>query len=193
MNKKLTLLVAALLVFGALYRVLRLEFLPALPNFSPVMAIAFCGALFLPGRLVFAVSLPALFISDLLLNLHYGQALFHAEMFSSYLCYGAAMALGIFLRGKDLNWIFGATVFNALLFYFVTNTVSWVTSSLYAHTFMGWVQSVTVGLPGFPPAWMFFRNSLASDLLFTALFVGVYSLAKNRSAAPNLARQEISP
>ncbi|HEY5793292.1 MAG TPA: DUF6580 family putative transport protein [Chthoniobacterales bacterium] len=192
MKKEGLIFTVLLLIFGAFYRVIRLELLPELPNFSPAMAIAFCGALFLPGRMVFAVSLPALFISDLLLNVHYGQSLLHAEMLSSYFCYGAAIALGLLLRGKGPGWIFGATLFNAVLFYLVTNTVSWATSPLYAHDFGGWLQSITVGLPGFPPSLVFFRNSLVSDLLFTALFLGVGYAAKNRSAGPNLCRQEAS-
>jgi hypothetical protein len=36
------------------------------------------------------------------------------------------------------------------------------------------IQALTVGLPQYSatPTWMFFRNSLLSDLFFTFLFVG---------------------
>ena len=192
MKKEGLIFIALLLIFGAFYRILRLELLPALPNFSPVMAIAFCGALFLPGRMVFAIALPALFISDLLLNAHYGVALLNVSMLFTYACYGFAIWLGWMLRGKGLSWILGGTLLNAVVFYLVTNTLAWAGNVAYSQSVAGWVQSLTVGLPGFPPTWTFFRNSLAGDLLFTALFLGVYALAKNRSASPNLSRQEIS-
>ncbi len=35
----------------------------------------------------------------------------------------------------------------------------------------GFIQALTVGLPGYAPTWVFFRNSLVSDLAFTAVFV----------------------
>jgi len=36
--------------------------------------------------------------------------------------------------------------------------------------FGGWIQALTVGVPGWDPTWMFYRNTLVSDLIFTALF-----------------------
>jgi hypothetical protein len=43
----------------------------------------------------------------------------------------------------------------------------------YAKNFAGLIQSLTIGLPQYSatPTWMFFRNSLVSDLIFTGLFV----------------------
>lgn len=185
------LFLIALLVFGAFYRVIRLEFQPELPNFSPVMAIAFCGALFLPGRMVFLVALPALFVSDLILNWHYGVPLVDAGMIPIYACYGFAIWMGYLMRGRNLTWIVSATLLNALVFYFVTNTMAWQ-SLPYARTLAGWFQAVTVGLPGYPPTWTFFRNSAFGDFLFTGLFLGSFYAAKKRKAAPKRARQEAS-
>jgi hypothetical protein len=64
------------------------------------------------------------------------------------------------------------------MFYLVTNTVSWLTSVEYAKTTMGWWQALTTGLPGYAPTWMFFRNSLVSDLVFTLLCVGCFALGR---------------
>jgi hypothetical protein len=43
------------------------------------------------------------------------------------------------------------------------------------------VQALTVGLPQYSatPTWMFFRNSLVSNLLFTVLFVASFNLGRN--------------
>ncbi|MGH7935586.1 MAG: DUF6580 family putative transport protein, partial [Chthoniobacterales bacterium] len=51
---------------------------------------------------------------------------------------------------------------------------SWLSDPGYVKNFAGLIQSLTVGLPQYSatPTWMFFRNSLLSDLFFTLLFVG---------------------
>jgi hypothetical protein len=61
----------------------------------------------------------------------------------------------------------------------------------YAKNFAGLVQSLTVGLPQFSatPSWMFFRNSLLSDLLFTLLFVVCINIG--RSAEGSRARAAV--
>ncbi len=52
----------------------------------------------------------------------------------------------------------------------------------------GLIQALTIGLPQYSatPSWMFFRNSLISDLLFTLLFV--ISMNFGRSAESSRAR-----
>ena len=64
----------------------------------------------------------------------------------------------------------------AILFYFITNTASWLNNPDYAKTLAGWIQALTTGLPNFPSTWEFFRNTLLSGGLFTGLFVGAMKL-----------------
>jgi hypothetical protein len=45
---------------------------------------------------------------------------------------------------------------------------------------------MTVGLPGFPPTLLFFRNSLVSDLLFTGLFAGAMEVVALRRGEVSL-------
>jgi hypothetical protein len=88
-----------------------------------------------------------------------------------------------------------ASLAASLTFYVVTNCVSWIYDPGYAKNFAGLVQSLTVGLPQFSatPSWMFFRNSLLSDLLFTLLFVLCMNLGRSaegsraRAAVPRVA------
>ena len=68
------------------------------------------------------------------------------------------------------TWLGGALA-SSLVFYLVTNSVSWWTNVGYDKSPAGWWQALTVGLPGFPPTWTFLRVSLVSDLIFTAIFV----------------------
>jgi hypothetical protein len=78
--------------------------------------------------------------------------------------------------------VLGGTLAASVFFYLVTNTGSWLGLTAYPQTFSGWVQALTVGLPGYPPTWTFFRNSLAGDLLFAACFVVVERVLAQRKA-----------
>jgi hypothetical protein len=66
-----------------------------------------------------------------------------------------------------------ASIVASTMFYAITNTFSWLSDPGYAKNFAGLIQSLTIGLPQYSatPTWMFFRNSLVSDLIFTGLFV----------------------
>lgn len=171
----LTGLVAALalLILGTFFRVIRVEVAPeVLPNFSPLMASALCGALFLPGWIGLVIPVAALVLSDVVLNAHYGAPIFSAQLLWTLPGYLVAVALGWSLRGRSgLLPVLGGTLAASLFFYLVTNTGSWLGLTSYPQNFSGWVQALTVGLPGYPPTWSFLRNSLAGDLLFAAFFV----------------------
>jgi len=174
-----------LLLLGTFFRVFRVEISPeALPNFSPLMAAALCGALFLPGVIGLVVPIMALLISDALLNLHYGAPVVSMQLLWTLPCYLIAVGLGWMLRERRAGlWsILGGTLAASVIFYVVTNTGSWLGLAAYPQTFSGWVQALTVGLPGYPPTWTFFRNSLAGDLLFAAFFVVAEQAAAKRKA-----------
>jgi hypothetical protein len=168
------------------FRLLRTTMLPELPNFSPIMALAVCGALVLPGRLAMLIPLAALALTDIALNVRYGVAIFSPAELLSYACYGIGVASGLGLRqfGAGSLATLGTVGANSVLFYVVTNSVCWLDNPAYAKTAAGWAQALTIGTPGFPPTWMFFGWSLASDLLFTGGFLVVmHLLAREPSAA----------
>ncbi len=151
-------------------------------NFAPVAALALCGGAFFPRRLAFALPLGALFLSDLALNLFVYNvgALFPAQLVI-YPALALVVAIGILLspHSGNLAALLGGALGGAILFYAITNTASWLANPAYARTVGGWLQALTVGMPGFPPTWVFFRNSVLSDLLFTAVFFGCMMLARH--------------
>ncbi|MEO8205854.1 MAG: DUF6580 family putative transport protein [Chthoniobacterales bacterium] len=182
-------LLAALLliILGAFFRVFRVWLdVDLLPNFAPLAAIALCSAVYLPRGTALLIPLVALLASDLLLNTFYHVPLFTSATITLYGCYAVAWGLGLYLRNTrpTLLPLLGAAFISALVFYVVTNTAAWSGNGAYAQTLSGWVQSLTVGLPGYAPTWTFFRNSLTSDLLFTALF---YALVKHFGTQPHTA------
>jgi hypothetical protein len=152
-------------------------------NFAPVAAILFCGACFLPRRIALLVALGSLLVSDIVLNYRYAASsdgVTFADTFLNvgfllrYAAFAGVFALGAWMARRNkrsLPLVFGGTLAASLLFYLASNTGAWLSTPEYAKTLAGWLQSQTTGLPGFPPAWTFLRNSLVSDLLFTGLFV----------------------
>lgn len=172
----------------AAFRVLRATLLPELPNFSPVAAVAFCGGIFLPGAMAWAVPIGALVISDIALSVFAGFPAFGYSQGLAWLCVAGIVWLGRWFSAGafSLPRYFGGLVGGAFGFYFVTNSAAWLLNPAYPRGFGGLWMSLTTGLPGFPPTWVFFRNSLVSDLLFGALILAVWAAAKQarRSDAP---------
>ena len=159
-----------------------------MPNFSPVAAIALCGGLLFPKRLSLIVPLAILFVSDVILNVHFGVALVTWEMAIRYFVLFGIACLGLRLAtSKNVLWFLGGSIVASLAFYLVTNTVSWFTAPEYAKTFAGWIQALTTGVPGYPPTWLFFRNSLLSDLIFTIVFLATCWSSERRQGREHAA------
>lgn len=147
-------------------------------NFSPMAAIALCGPLIFPRRVAFILPLTILLVSDMILNAHFGAPLLTTEMVARYGALALIVLLGLHLRsGRRPGGFLLASVGASTGFYLITNTVSWLTAPEYAKSLSGWIQSLTTGIPGFPPTVLFFRNSLVSDLCFTAVMLGCLALA----------------
>ncbi|MEI2723923.1 MAG: DUF6580 family putative transport protein [Verrucomicrobiota bacterium] len=147
-------------------------------NFSPVVALALCGPLTFPRQVALVLPLAILFASDVVLNAHFGAALVTGEMLARYVALVLIALLGLRLRkARSLGTFLLASTAGSSSFYLITNTVSWWTAPEYAKTMAGWGQALTIGIPGFPPTWVFFRNSLISDGCFTMVLLGCLMLA----------------
>jgi Family of unknown function (DUF6580) len=150
-------------------------------NFAPLAAIALCGAAYFPPKYKFTVPMVALLISDVVLNAHYHFSFLTPEVLSHYLGFALVGCLGLFLQNRPtFKTMLPASIGASLIFYVVTNTFSWLSDPNYVKNFAGLIQSLTVGLPQYSatPTWMFFRNSLLSDISFTAFFVVCMSFGR---------------
>jgi hypothetical protein len=159
----------------------------ALSNFAPMAAIALCAGAYFPAKFKFAVPMIALLISDVVLNLSYGFSFFSPFVVSHYIGFALVGALGWLLRNRaSLKTILPASIAASVIFYVVTNAVSWLFDPGYPRNFAGLIQALTVGLPQFSatPTWMFFRNSVVSDLLFTGLFILCFHWGRATGPAP---------
>lgn len=165
-------------------------------NFAPVAAVALCGAVYLPRRVAALLPLAMLLISDVILNVfHYHQPLFTFDILPRYAALALISALGFALRSRArLPELVGASIVGSVLFYVITNSGSWLADPGYTKDFTGWMQSLSSGLPGFPPTWWFYRQTLVGDVCFTLLFVGCMALQSRKQPAPQRApSEELAP
>ncbi|MCX7722218.1 MAG: hypothetical protein N2379_04050 [Verrucomicrobiae bacterium] len=155
------------------------------PNFSAAYALAFCAGVYLPGAMAWYLPLGAMVATDALLNVFwYDAAIFDARMMLKTATFAGLIGLGRLFSPRH-SWLklLGGGLLGAVLFYIVTNFISWLVDPGYAKTLSGLIQALTIGLPNYPPAWEFFRNTIASGGLFTGLFVGAAKLVESFEAA----------
>jgi hypothetical protein len=158
------------------------------PNFSAAYALAFCAGVYFPRRLAWWLPLGTLLLTDIVMNVFYYQtSALEDRMLINYLAYGAIILLGRRFK-PSFSWVslLAGGLAGAVLFYLVTNTASWWMDQAYAKNLAGWLQALTVGTPGWPHTWEFFRNTLLSGGLFTGLFAGAMKLG----AAPDPEEEE---
>ena len=183
-----------LIVLATLYRLLPTMDL-SLSNISPVMAIAFCGAVYFRNRWMWLIPFIALGLSDAYLNHYYAKEYGFTWPVSGFIartaCFAVALLIGAWVsrRKSWLNLLNGALL-GAIIFYIVTNTQSWASDAFYAKTLAGWWQALTVGHPEYPPTIFFFRNTLLGDLMFTGFFAGVMEWLAQRKNEPSLLDEE---
>jgi hypothetical protein len=175
---------ALFLVLGCVsFRVLSSHFPEVIPNISPLMAIAFVGAMYLPARWGWLVGPVTLIMTELaFLDINYrtdgSGSMFSWWMLISLGLYALVGVLGILIaRRKSISKIIAGSLSCSLLFYLAANTFSWwhdivVKMPLaYAPTWAGWWQANTMGVPGYPPTYIFLRNGMAGDLFFVFLLL----------------------
>lgn len=157
-----------------------------LSNFAPLAALALCSAAYFPARFKFTLPLVALFVSDAILNYYYAAPLLSPLIACRYLTLIVIGLIGLALQDRaSLKVMLPASILGSTIFYVITCAFAWLSDPGYTRNFAGLVQSLTVGLTTYSatPSWMFFRNSLVSDLIFTAAFVLCVNLSRNAESA----------
>lgn len=156
-----------LLIAGVLARLMTHE-----PNFTPVIALALFGGVYLKKEQALWMPLALMMISDLVLGLH---AVIPFTWGSILL----VSALGRWQRGhRGAGQMLGMGVVSAGLFFIVTNFGAWLV--MYPRTFDGFIQCYIAAIP-------FFRNTLVSTVGYSLVLFGVYELAARRVRDTKLA------
>lgn len=173
------------------------------PNFSAVCALAFCAGIYFPGRMAWWVPMATFLGTDMALNLYY-KYVHNIDTFNpatlvflaaNYAVYPVLIWMGRkFTPKASFVTLLGGGILGAILFFLVTNTVSWFFNPFgnpeYTKDLAGWIRALSVGTSGYPPTWEFFINSLTSGGLFTGLFAGAMKLSEAVDAAKEEAEAE---
>lgn len=162
-----------------------------LPNFSPWMALAFTGTLIFSRRSLPWWSWPLMllgvdlaFMGSKLWSWQGGGGL---EIFATYGLYAFAALVASRLRGRaSIGQSLLGVAACSILFYILTNTLSWWVMPEYSKSVAGLVQALTTGVPGFPPTWTFLRSSLLSDLGFSMLLLAAFNAEAHLRSAPRI-------
>ena len=153
------------------------------PNFSAFYALAFCAGAFFSSRVKWWLPLATIVLTDVALNLYYLFTL-HIQPFSltQLVNYGAFLLIiwfgTRFSRRSSFLSLLSGGILGAILFYFITNTASWIANSEYSKDLAGWIIALTRGTSGYPTTIQFFINTLLSGGLFTGLFAGAFKLSE---------------
>lgn len=139
------------------------RFLPLEPNFSPIMALAlFSGAYFTDKKQAWLVPMAAMFVSDLFLG-------FHWDMFAVYGSFALIIAMGRMLKNVNVLNVVASSLAGAVVFFVITNFSVWLTSGFYEYSFAGLINCYEMAIP-------FFRNTISSSLLYSAVMFGSYEV-----------------
>ena len=162
-GKILELIVALLFVLIGV----SLRLLPHPPNFTPILAIALFGGVYLSRKIAFVLPILAMAISDIFIG-YYGVVL----MILVYGTFLLSVVLGFWLK-KHKKWytVGGSAILSAVLFFLVTNFAVWAFTPWYAKTLSGIIQCYVMAIP-------FFRNTLLGNLFYVTVFFGAYEIAK---------------
>ncbi len=146
-----------LLIFAVAFRIL-----PHPANFAPVAAIALFGGAVLPRKLALWVPLIAIVVSDLIIG-------FYDIMPIIWGCYVlTALAGSLWLRKPSIARGVALTTGASISFFIITNFAVWAFTGMYVHSWSGLMDCYAMAIP-------FFRNTLLSDLFFTAALFGLHA------------------
>ncbi len=149
-------------IIGLLFRLI-----PHAANFSPIFAIALFGGVYLADRrLALLIPVLALFVSDLFIGFY--SPVVMASVYAGMIL---TSLLGLWLKGhKSVINIFGTATASALLFFLISNFGVWLNPvSGYTKDLAGLIQCFVLALP-------FLKNTLASNLLYSAVLFGGFEL-----------------
>jgi len=166
---KRSIVAASIVAIAAMSRLV-----PHPPNVTPIAAMAlFGGAVLSSRKLAYFLPLAAMLLSDLVLGFTvYGKVLLASQPVV-YVCVVATVALGSAIRGRRSILNIGlVTLVSFVMFFVVTNFSVWAAGNLYPRTWAGLQHCYVAAIP-------FFLNSVAGDVLFSAVLFGGFSLLES--------------
>jgi hypothetical protein len=158
-------------------------------NFSAVYALCFCAGAFFAPAMKWWLPMTMLVVTDFILNVFF----YHVSPLQPYLLLNYVVYAGLIFMGSRFSprasfvKLLSGGILGAILFYLITNTAAWLFNPYnnpeYTKNLAGWIIALTKGTGGWPTTLEFFRNTLMSGGLFTALFAGALKLSEAAESA----------
>ena len=184
MNRSiLPLLILALMAIA--FRLVGAFFPTDFPNFQPLPALLLCSIVFLKGPARWLLPLGIWILTDPFVSLLQGYPVVGPHHLSLALGLGAVVALAMLARRSSRSALpmLLTTAAGAVAFFFLTNLVSFLMDPIYPKSWAGFMQAQWTGPAGaLLPTWVFLRNLLAANLLFTGLFLLGNRIPSHREA-----------
>lgn len=190
MNRLLPTAMIVILLIA--FRIIGSLFPETLPNFQPLAALFFCGALLAKDWRAWAIPLGAWALTYPAPAILQGNMKFLSVgvMIMTALAFAATFLIGKKLSGARFATLLVGSVAAALTFHLITNGAEWILSPLYPKSAAGLWQSLWTGPVGSTiPSWVFLQNMTCANLLFTTVFLSARfalpqtSLAKVQAVA----------
>jgi hypothetical protein len=163
-------LALTLTVFGALLRVL-----PHPPNFAPVGGTSLYAGARLRGWQAYLIPLAIMLVTDPLLGAMHGFQAFSWNTPVIYACLMLNVWLGRSLRASESGTRIAATVvLGSLQFFLITNFMTWMRGTMYAHDLSGLVTCYVAAIP-------FFGRTLLSDVLYTGFLFAAHAYLSRKA------------
>ena len=170
------LIISGMILLAAISRFLPIA-LPSMANFSPVGTMAlFGGAYFAKKQWAFIVPMMALWLSNLILNnvfytKYYPTFSFGFEL-AVFVSFALVVVIGIvLLKRVNIVNLLTANILGTIGFFLISNFFVWAGGTMYPQTMEGLGMCFTMGLP-------FLKNTLLSNLLFSAAMFGTFEYFK---------------
>jgi hypothetical protein len=187
---KTSILIAVLLIIAAAFA----RLIPHPPNFAPIASLAiFGGAVIKNNKYALVLPLGALLLSDILFELFTTTKGFYDV---SQIFVYASIVIITFLAARirqvnTLN-IFLACLWSGVIFFALSNFGTWATGQLYPRTLNGLIECYAAAVPFYNNELFgsMFLNTLLSNVFFTGLLFGTYTLVK-KGVLPKPAVQRV--
>lgn len=157
-------------LFVGMFRIAGIEY-PVLLNVTPVFALFLC----FPKECTEYLYIPVIgyVLSDVALNISYNAIINPVS-----LLFTVCFLLGTYFFGKTNKLGLAGKAFTVSTAHFlITSTIAWAANPAYGSGAVNWFNAVVSGMPEYPPAYLFYINSLIGNLGFCFLFEKVLKLS----------------
>lgn len=159
-------------IYLIIFLAIATRFIPHVPNFAPITALAIFAAVYLPKKQAIIIPLAVRFVSDIFLGFFAWPLM--VAVYASHL---VGVLFGLWIKkNKNHRWlkIVGSSLAASVIFFLITNFA--FLYSNYTHDLTGIIQSYMNGLP-------FLRGTLMGDLFYSVALFGGYALARKFQAS----------